>query len=491
MYLPERVLIANAMESLQVEAEAVTDALEKLIFERELVREPSVDDGSDAIFTRKAFRVEVELATQIDALLSRRPRLPSMDEHAWARVSSEFSFPLSDEQKRAVAAMCGVPVGILTGGPGTGKTTIVKALVTHAHHSGASIALAAPTGRAAQRLGEATGKEATTIHRLLEFDPHEGGFKRDEVDPLEYELIIIDEASMLDAGLARALFKAIAPGSNLVLVGDRDQLPPVGPGRVLADLIDSDCVSVASLQRVFRQGARSEIVSAAHAVKAGVVPESSTSSDGEYFMIRRQKPEELVATIETVVAERFPEAFGYDPVDDVQVLVPVHRGAVGTQELNRVLQESLGGHGAYVAFGDTRFHLGDKVMQTRNNYRLETFNGDIGRVHSLDRTKRTLSVNYDGRIVDYQREDLVDLTLAYAITVHKSQGSEFPAVVMAISTHHYKLLYRKLVYTAMTRARERLVVVGKLSALKMAIDNISAVKRYSGLAHRIRQRVRK
>lgn len=485
VYLPEDILVERTAALLRRDDLELRPAIETLITQNRLVAEPGGRGPGDAIYLRSRFEEEVESALLIDELVRAKPALPPIDAAALTTIRAVFPFPLSEEQERALTTISSQPLAVLTGGPGTGKTTIVKALVAHAEAHKATLLLAAPTGRAAWRITESTGKPALTIHRLLEFDPRERGFQRDRISPLEADLLIIDESSMLDLHMGRALLRAIKPGTQTIFVGDADQLPPVGAGEVFADLIRSQVVTTANLNRVFRQGERSSIVVAAHDVREGRMPAIETKPDGEYFFIRREDPKEALATIVEVVTNRIPKAFGLDPRRDIQILAPTHKGDLGNEALNAAIQRELSGTGPSVSVRGHALHLGEKVMQTRNNYDLEVFNGDIGFIEEIDREQSTVTVRYETRSVQYAKDDLDELDLAWSISVHKSQGSEFPAVVLALATHHFKLLQRNLIYTGMTRAKQLLCIVGSERAYSMAVDHISGVQRLTRLGERI------
>jgi exodeoxyribonuclease V alpha subunit len=376
---------------------------------------------------------------------------------------------------------------VITGGPGTGKTTLVNGIIQILEKKGRRILLGAPTGRAAKRMTEATGREAKTLHRLLEFDPKTMSFLRDHGRPLEADLIIVDEASMIDTVLAYNLMKAVPPPSQLVLVGDVDQLPSVGPGSVLQDVIRSGAVDVVRLQHIFRQAEASLIVVNAHRVNHGEMPRLPPSgADADFFFIEKKEPEEVLETLKLVVKERIPEKFGFDPVNDVQVLTPMHRGLLGAASLNAELQALLNPQGASFVHGSRLFRVGDKVMQIRNNYDLEVFNGDIGRIEAIDEVERTVAVQFDGRVVTFERADLDELVLAYACSIHKSQGSEYPCVVLPVHTQHYVMLQRNLLYTGMTRARKLVVLVGTKRALAIAVKNDRTESRFTQLAAQLR-----
>ncbi|MFW5942984.1 MAG: ATP-dependent DNA helicase, partial [bacterium] len=379
-------------------------------------------------------------------------------------------------------------VAILTGGPGTGKTTTLRALLDMLDGGGHTYALAAPTGRAAKRLAEATGREAKTIHRLLEFKPGEG-FGRHEQNPIDADMIVIDEASMLDLVLANTLLKAIGPDSHLLLVGDVDQLPSVGAGDVLRDLIDSDVAAVVRLQTIFRQAANSLIVQNAHRINQGQMP--LTPKDAEdFFLFVKQDPDELVDLLVDIVKNRIPYKFGLHALDDIQVLSPMYNGSAGVNNLNDRLQTALNPPSSRKPerrLSGRAFRAGDKVMQTVNNYDKNVYNGDIGRITAIDPVQQTMTVSVDGAPVVYDFLEADELTHAYAVSVHKSQGAEYPCVVMPIITQHYMMLQRNLLYTAVTRARQLVVLVGTRRAIAIAVRNNRVAQRHSALDWRLKQ----
>lgn len=394
---------------------------------------------------------------------------------------------LASQQLEAITAAIANKVTVLTGGPGTGKTTTLRALLDLLNRGGHTYALAAPTGRAAKRLAEATGREAKTIHRLLEFNPAEG-FSRNEENPIDADLVIIDEASMLDVVLANTLLKAIGSDSHLLLVGDVDQLPSVGAGDVLRDLIGSGVTAVVRLQTIFRQAANSLIVQNAHRINQGQMPLTPAEAR-DFFLFVKQDPDELVELLVDIVKRRIPHKFGLDPMDDVQVLSPMYRGSAGVHNLNERLQAALNppGRRAERRLGGVAFRVGDKVMQTVNNYDKDVYNGDIGRITAIDSVQQTLTVNVDGAPVVYDFLEVDELVQAYAITVHKSQGAEYPCIVMPIITQHYLMLQRNLLYTAVTRARRLVVLVGTRRALGIAVRNDKVAQRHTALDWRLRQ----
>ena len=366
-----------------------------------------------------------------------------------------------------------------------GKTTLVNSILVILRAKKVKCLLCAPTGRAAKRLTETTGMEAKTIHRLLEVDPATGRFQRNEDKPLECDLLIVDETSMVDVLLMYALLRALPKTSALILVGDVDQLPSVGPGNALRDLIDSCVVPVVRLTEVFRQAATSKIITSAHLIRQGKMPELRTAESGsDFHFIERDTPEEIAATLVRLVQDRMPKGHHLDPIRDIQVLCPMNRGSIGVRELNIVLQGALNparpGEPAAERFG-WRFQVRDKVIQTENNYKKEVFNGDIGMIEKIDPVEQEVSVLFDDRLVVYDYGELDEVSLAYAVTIHKSQGSEFPAVVIPVAMQHYMLLQRNLIYTGITRAKRLLVVVGQKKAQGLAVRNDQSRKRYSGL----------
>ncbi|MBE9519891.1 MAG: AAA family ATPase, partial [Proteobacteria bacterium] len=403
----------------------------------------------------------------------------------WA--SSKLKLDLAPEQAAAIKMGLAKKVSVLTGGPGTGKSTILKALLLILVQKGVVVNLAAPTGRAAKRLAEACGREAKTIHRLLEYDASVRGFKRNSELPLKADLVIIDEASMMDISLANSLFKAIAPSAALLLVGDVDQLPSVGPGNVLRDIIDSDFVPVVRLQTIFRQGPGSLISLNATRINQGNFLELLPDYEGEkdFYCIFRDEAEDIEQEIISLCGSRLQKRYGFDPVRDIQVLAPMRKGVIGTENLNTRLQETLNPATAGPEVRTHRFRVGDKVMQIRNNYDKEVFNGDLGIVSGRSTEEQSLEVNFAGRKLVYELADLNELVLAYAVTVHKSQGSEFPCVIIPIHTTHYPLLQRNLLYTGVTRGKKLVVLVGSKKAINIAIRNNRIVDRYTRLKERL------
>jgi exodeoxyribonuclease V alpha subunit len=377
---------------------------------------------------------------------------------------------------------------VITGGPGTGKTTIIHAVIQIFRGVGAKIFLAAPTGRASKRMTEATGHPAGTIHRLLEYSWQKGGFQRNEDRPIEGDVIILDEVSMIDTSLMYHLLKGVPSGATLIMVGDSNQLPSVGPGNVLRDVIRSGTVPVVELKEVFRQARESLIIMNAHRINRGIVPEVKGSGEdpGDFYFIEQGDPDQALNIVMELVLKRIPNRFGLDPMRDIQVLSPMHKGLLGTANLNIKLQSALNPSKKEIVRGDRSFALNDKVMQIRNNYEKEVFNGDIGLIKAIDGEKQEMVVTYDDKPVLYDYLELDEIVLAYAISVHKSQGSEYQAVVLPILPQHYLLLQRNLIYTAVTRAKRLVVIVGSKRALTMGIKNEGTLKRYTYLEERLR-----
>jgi len=489
MHLPDDELLKAAADLLGVAGDPLPARLAALEDRHLILRETLGDRGSCTMLPW-AHQAETESAEQIAELTRTAARPMALDVNAAVHAFEHVTgVTLAEQQRRAVSAALIDKLVVITGGPGVGKTTIVKAIVQLSRLVNRRVALAAPTGRAAKRLSEATQYEAATIHRLLEYNPHEGGFQRIKERPLEADIVVIDESSMVDAQLFHALLVALPASAQLVLVGDIDQLPSVGAGAVLHDMITSEAATVIRLTEIFRQAAESKIVVSAHNINHGEVPdlESPIGGTSDFYFISRDDPEAARATIVELVAERIPQRFGLDPIHDIQVIAPMHRGELGTQALNHALQERLNGNaGEELTRGDRAFRRGDKVMQLKNHYDKGVFNGDIGVVVAIDRDDGILRVDFDGRQASYERSELDQLQHAYAVSIHKSQGSEYAAVVIPIATQHYMMLQRSLLYTAVTRGKKLVVLVGSKRAIAMAVRNADAKKRYTWFAERVR-----
>lgn len=450
---------------------------------------------SASIYETRMHETESRLAARIALLATTEGAVLPGFAAAIDRFERETGTVLADEQRLAVEEAARSPLLVVTGGPGVGKTTIVKAILSVFERAGVPARLTAPTGRAAKRMSEATGKEATTLHRLLEFDPKIGAFKRDAKRPLDAGAIIVDESSMVDVWMADALSQAVAHGARLVLVGDVDQLPSVGPGSVLRDAIASGIVPCVRLQKIFRQAEKSLIVQNAHRINAGELPVVLEKGDpaADFFMMERTSPDETRDVIVDLVTRHIPRKFGLDPVRDIQVLTPMNRGPVGTLALNEALQATLNPNGTSLTRGKVSFRVGDKVMQLRNDYDKNVFNGDVGVVAAVDEEAGALVVRFDDgderdvRDVPYDGRGLDELALAYACTIHKSQGSEYPAVVIPLLTSHFVMLSKNLVYTAVTRGKQVVVLVADSKALRLALAKERREDRQTRLASRIRQ----
>ncbi len=511
-FVPSESLVESTVGLLDIDDDAgVRGALAALLKRRFLVADqlseqeardsgiaPSEDGSvSDAIYMASHYGAEVRVARRLAGIAAAPAKegLPGnlpleQQRRAVSRAEEELGMDLADEQRQALQATLSEKLLLVTGGPGTGKTSLIDAVVRCGRALGAEIALAAPTGRAAKRLHEATGHDSKTLHRLLEYQPRTGAFARTASNPLEADLVVVDEASMIDLFLMDALVGAVPPASVLVLVGDADQLPPVGPGAVLRDLLASGRIHTVRLTRIFRQARHSLIIQNAHRINAGKMPQGLGNSEDwpneeerDFYFIEEDQASRALDVVLKLVSERIPARFGTDPRRDIQVVAPMYRGNAGVNRLNEALQQALNPHGRGRKIGETTLRQGDRVIQLRNDYDRDVFNGDIGAVLDVP-DEGELVVEFDGRRVGYDAEAARDLALAYAISVHKSQGSEYPAVVVVLLPEHHIMLQRNLIYTALTRGKDLVVLVGSRRAVGRAVGNAKPMRRCTRLAGR-------
>ncbi len=493
VYYPYGELIRKCGSILEIEEKDIPASLKSLVAQNKIVVD-NIQSPSDApVYLSVFYASEAGIANKMKEIISCPRQLKLVDDEeiaAWAEA--DLCITLSGRQMAAVKASVNSKIMVITGGPGTGKTTIINAIIKVFNRMGQKVLLAAPTGRAAKRITEATGREAKTIHRLLEYSPGgpsgESGFKRNETNPLEADLVVVDEVSMVDTLLMYHFLKALPAAATLILVGDVDQLPSVGPGNVLKDIIDAGCVQVIRLNEIFRQSRQSMIIVNAHRVNSGEMP-VATHGEGslkDFYFFSVEEPEKVLERVISLCKQGLISKFGYKPLDDIQVLTPMHRGTVGVANLNAELQKALNPAREELLRGGKLFKIGDKVMQIRNNYDKDVYNGDIGRVAGIDKEMQELKVNYDGRLVSYDFSDLDEIVLAYAISVHKSQGSEYPVVIIPVLTQHYMLLQRNLFYTGITRGKKLVILIGTKKALAIAVRNNKQQERYTLLRERLK-----
>ena len=487
---PEPGVLERTTKLIEVEPRIVEEAVSSGIRDQSVVRK--LVDGEPWLFLASLYWAEVGLARSVHRLASDAPHpLPRIDvEKAIAWVEPRLGIELAAAQKEAIRQACQHKLLVITGGPGVGKTTLVRSILEIFSVKKLKCVLAAPTGRAAKRLAEATQRSAKTVHRLLEFDPATGEFKRNQQRPLTGDLFVLDETSMVDVVLGYQFLRAVPTDACVILVGDVDQLPSVGPGCVLADLIASGAVPVVRLTEIFRQASQSQIITAAYAINQGRMPNLTKSEElTDFYFVDCDEPEAIQDMLVRLVKERIPARFGFDPKTDIQVLAPMNRSLLGARNLNQVLQAALnpGDGGPEIERFGWTFRIGDRVIQTENNYDRDVFNGDLGVVEKINRIEQELVVNFEGRSVKYDFADLDELALAYVLSIHKSQGSEFPCVVIPLHTQHYMMLQRNLLYTAVTRGKKLVVLVGTKKALGMAVRRADTNRRYSALRRRLQE----
>ncbi len=490
VYYPYHELCDETAGILDVDKVKVYQAIEDLSKETLLVIEKIGQDK--AVYLKPLYLSEIGVAKGLKELSQTRQKAIRIDiEKAVSWFEARHAITLAPEQRDAISSAIKEKILVITGGPGTGKTTLIRAIIEILEKKGRRINLCAPTGRAAKRMSEATGRHAKTIHRLLEFNPRSMKFDRNSKRPLNTDMLIVDEASMVDIVMFYNVLKALPFTAQVIMVGDVDQLPSVGPGNVLGDIITCNMMKVVYLKKIFRQARKSLIIINAHRINQGQAPYTKAEyGKGDFFFIDRDEPEDVAETIKELVVKKIPKGFGFNPIHDIQVISPMHKGVIGVANLNKELQgllnpsaKSRGGEG--ITKGGQVFCIGDKVMQIRNNYELGVFNGDIGQIISIDDNNKEVLVRFDYRVVRFEYSDMDELTLAYACSIHKSQGSEYPAVVIALHTQHYIMLQRNLLYTAVTRGKSLVVVVGNFKAMSMAINNIKKGTRHTFLKERL------
>ncbi len=488
VFSPKEEVIQEATEILEVDSPLVEQALEAVSSDRRVILEDL--SGTQAVYLAKHHWAETKCASQILALYHHASSLKKIDtEAALQWVQKQLSMQLAAKQAEAIKTAIHSKVMIITGGPGTGKTTIIRSLLKIILAKKHNVLLAAPTGRAAKRMSETTGYHAKTIHRMLEFNHQQGGFQRNEDTPLDCDMLIVDEMSMVDLPLMHQLLKAVPLSASLILVGDRNQLPSVGVGQVLQDLMDSGTLPVVELNEIFRQAQHSSIIVNAHRVNQGSFPNIAAPQNelDDFYFIEQEDPDTVIQTIKRLVLERIPQRFHLDARQEIQVLTPMQKGKVGGIILNRELQTCLNPKGEVLTRGGNEYRVGDKIMQLRNNYDKEVFNGDIGFIRFIDQELQEVQIAFEERLVKYDFSELDEITLAYAISIHKSQGSEYPAVVFPLLTQHYVMLQRNLLYTAITRGKKLVVVIGTKKALAIAVRNNKTKLRYTYLKERIQK----
>jgi exodeoxyribonuclease V alpha subunit len=493
VFYPYENLVKKSRETLSVDRDIVAEALGNLAIDKKIILEDlneSVDEfkeNNKGVYLAKFHLCETSIATRLKILSAAPKSARDVNvENALEWVQGQLDIRLAENQAKAIRCALENKIMVITGGPGTGKTTIINAILKIFSTLKVKTLLAAPTGRAAKRMSETTGHEARTIHRLLEYSFTKGGFQKNEDKPLSCDLLILDEASMIDTILMHHLIKAVPTFATVILVGDVNQLPSVGAGNVLNDIIASGAIAVVELNEIFRQARESRIIVNAHKINNGILPALEDDvPDSDFYFIHQEDPEKVLRIILELTKERIPKRFGMDPVDDIQVLTPMHKGVVGAENLNTELQKSLNPFQQEITRGNRNFRVNDKVMQIRNNYDKEVFNGDIGRIAGIRPDDDEVTVTFDGREVPYTFYELDELVLAYAVSIHKSQGSEYPAVVVPVLTQHYILLQRNLIYTAVTRGRNLVVMVGTRKALAMGVHNDKTKKRFTNLRYRM------